>query len=80
MGYAIIDSSLIGIQNDVEIWHKNLLSDEGTGTNVYDSLKRVNELFFKDRQDAINYYQELIARQLVNEREANDVWEFVVNR
>ena len=63
------------MQNDTELWHKNCLSEEGTGVGIYDSLKRLNELYFKDRQDIIAYYQNVLSRLLVNERDVSDVSE-----
>jgi uncharacterized protein YqeY len=55
------------------MWHKNLLSEEGTGINIYDNLKLVNETFFRERENAINYYQNLVGRQLMVERETAEV-------
>ncbi len=66
-------SPIITMQTDVETWHKNLLSDEGTGINVYEVLKRVSELVYKDRKEALDYYQNLVNRRLTSERETYEV-------
>ncbi len=60
------------MQTGIETWHKNLLSDEGTGVNVYDALKQVNDCVFQSQQDALKYYQDMITRHLSNERETSD--------
>ena len=61
------------MQNDVELWHKNLLSDEGTGINIYEVLKHLNDMVYKDREDMLEYYQNLITHRLMSERETYEV-------
>lgn len=61
------------MQNDVEIWHKNLLTEEGTGVNIYETLKNLNNIIYKDRQDVIEYYQALLTRRIESERDSYEV-------
>jgi hypothetical protein len=61
------------MQGDVEIWHKNFLSDEGTGVNIYDMLKNLNELIYKDKQDTIEYFQSMMNQRLTGEHDNYEV-------
>jgi len=61
------------MQGDVEIWHKNFLSDEGTGVNIYDMLKNLNELIYKDKQDTIEYFQNMMNQRLTGEHDNYEV-------
>lgn len=70
----IICSALIAMQNDTDIWHKNFLTEEGTGVNIYEALKSVKDMFYRDRQDAITYYHNQMSRQIINERETSEVF------
>ena len=72
------NSPLIAIQNDVETWHKNMMSDEGMGINIYEVLKHLNDLFYKDRQEVLDYYQNLMAKKLTSERETYEVLFFFI--
>ena len=64
---------MIKMQGDVEIWHKNFLSDEGTGVNIYDMLKNLNELIYKDKQDTIEYFQNMMNQRLTGEHDNYEV-------
>jgi len=64
---------VIKMQGDVEIWHKNFLSDEGTGVNIYDMLKNLNELIYKDKQDTIEYFQNMMNQRLTGEHDNYEV-------
>jgi len=61
------------MQSDVEVWHKNLLTEEGTGVNIYETLKNLNNMIYKDRQDIIEYYQRLLSRRIEGERNKYEV-------
>lgn len=61
------------MQGDVEVWHKNFLSDEGTGVNIYELLKNLNELIYKDKQDTIEYFQSMLSQRLAGEHENYEV-------
>lgn len=61
------------MQGDVEIWHKNFLTDEGTGVNVYEILKILNELIYKDKQDTIEYFQNNLNQRLAGEHDNYEV-------
>jgi DNA repair exonuclease SbcCD ATPase subunit len=61
------------MQNDVEVWHKNLLTEEGTGVNIYETLKNLNNMIYKDRQDVIEYYQIILSKRIEGERDTYEV-------
>ena len=61
------------MQGDIEVWHKNFLTDEGTGINIYETLKHLNELVHKDRHNIIEYYQNLVAKNIEGEHESYEV-------
>lgn len=66
-------SPVIKMQGDVEVWHKNFLSDEGTGINVYEILKNLSGLIYKDKQNTIEYFQSLLNQRLAGEHDNYEV-------
>ena len=62
-------SPVIKMQRDTEIWHKNFLSDEGTGINIYEILKNLNGMIYKDKQNTIDYFQNLLNQRLAGEHD-----------
>ena len=68
------------MQGDVEVWHKNFLSDEGTGVNIYEILKNLNGLIYKDKQNMNDYYQNLLNQRLAGEHDNYEVFYYLILR
>lgn len=58
----------------MDIWQKNFLTEEGTGINIYDSLKHLSETILKEYQNCIAFYQSQFTKLIGNERESADVF------
>jgi len=69
----IYNSLIIATQNDTDIWHKNCLTDEGTGITVYDLLKELSDAIINDHHDSFEFYQNQFARLIGIERESAEV-------